>query len=167
MDTLTNPCQGYRTLSDGSRSARNTSGSITNDNSIYGWYRFTGDAGERLAEYELKWTNGIYRCASRAHGWLNGDYPGPSEGKVYREVCFTYNGQKCWQRTKIKIKNCGSFSVYLLNGMSYYVHGDYLRYCGVGETGEYLCKFFKVICLLSFSRVQEKAKCSYVANSLS
>ena len=97
-----------------------------------------GDAGDRLAEYELRWAYGVYRCSSRAHGWLNGDYPSPSDGKVYREVCFTYNGQKCWQRTKIKMKNCGSFSVYLLNGMSYYVHGDYLRYCGVGQTGEYL-----------------------------
>ena len=94
-----------------------------------------GDAGDRLAEYELKWADGVHRCASRAHGWLNGEYPSQSEGKVYREVCFTYNGTKCWQRTRIKIENCGNFSVYLFNGMSYYVDSDYLRYCSVGETG--------------------------------
>ena len=99
-----------------------------------------GDAGDRLAEYELKWADGVHRCASKAHGWLNGEYPSPTDGKVEREVCFAYNGQKCWQRTKIKMKNCGSFSVYLLNGMSYYVHSNYLRYCGVGETGEYFSK---------------------------
>ena len=135
VDTLSNPCQGYKNLSDASRSARNTLGPITNDNSIYGWYRFMGGAGDRLAEYELRWTNGTYRCASKAHGWLNGEYPSQSEGKVYREVCFTYSGTKCWQRTRIKIKNCGRFAVYLLNGMSYYKYADYLRYCGVGETG--------------------------------
>ena len=99
-----------------------------------------GDAGDRLAEYEVKWTNGVYRCASRAHGWLNGIYPSASDGKVYREVCFTYSGKRCWQRTRIKMKNCGSFSVYLLNGMSYYAQSNYLRYCGVGETGQYAIK---------------------------
>ena len=135
-DTLANPCQSYKTLSDASRSARSTSGPTTDDNSINGWYRFMGDAGDRLAEYEVKWANGVYRCGSRAHGWMKGEYPSPSDNKVDREVCFTYNGKKCWQRTKIKVKNCGNFSVYLLNGMSYYKNGDYLRYCGVGETGE-------------------------------
>ena len=88
----------------------------------------------------------MYRCASRAHGWLNGDYPSPSDDKVSREVCFTYNGTKCWQRTKIKMKNCGNFSVYLLNGMSYYKNGYFLRYCGVGETSEYFSLFVLASC---------------------
>ena len=94
-----------------------------------------------MAEYEVKSANGVYRCASRAHGWLNGEYPSPSEGKVYREVCFAYGGNRCWLRNRIKVKNCGSFAVYLLNDMSYYKHGDFPRYCGVGKTSEYLFYF--------------------------
>ena len=97
-----------------------------------------GDAGDKLAEYELKWNNGIYRCASRAHGWINGDLPSQSEGKVLRTVCFTYNGYRCWRRTTIKVRNCGNFYVYLLNGFSHYRYGDYLRYCCVNKTGEKL-----------------------------
>ena len=135
VDSLANPCKGYKQLSNSSRSARNTPGSFTNDNNIDGWYRFTGDAGDEMAEFEVRWDNGIYRCGSRAHGWLDGNLHSPSEGKVYRTVCFTYNGNNCWRRTRIKVKNCGNFFVYLLHGLSYYRYGDYVRYCGVGETG--------------------------------
>ena len=135
MDSLANPCQGYIQLSDESRSARNTSGIMANDHNIDGWYRFTGGAGDRMAEYEVKWDNGIYRCGSQAHGWLNGNLPSPSEGKVAKEVCFAYGGNSCWRRTRIKVKNCGNFYVYLLQGFSYYKYDDHLRYCGVGETG--------------------------------
>ena len=137
-DLQSNPCAGYKILSDASRSARNTAWSVTNDNSIYGWYRFTGDAGDRLAEHEVKWTSGVYRCASYAHGWLNGNHPSTSDGKVYRDVCFTYIGNKCWRWTRIKVRNCGSFYVYLLNGFSHDWYGSYLRYCGVGKTGKFL-----------------------------
>ena len=138
MDNLGNPCQGYKNLTDASRSARYIAGWITNDNNVYGWYRFMGDAGDKLAEYELKWNNGIYRCTSRAHGWLNGDLPSQSEGKVLRTVCFTYNGNKCWRRTKTKIRNCGNFYVYLLDGLSHYRYSDNLRYCGINDTGKNL-----------------------------
>ena len=137
MDNLANPCQGYKTLSDASRSARSISLSTTNDNNIYGWYRFTGDAGDKMAEYEVRWKNSVYRCASRAHGWLNGALPSQTEGKVFRTVCFTYNRSNCWKKTTIKLMNCGNFYVYLLDGFSHYRFGDYLRYCGVGETGQY------------------------------
>ena len=134
---MVNPCQGYKTLTDASRSARYTVGSITNDNNIYGWYRFMGNAGDKMADHELRWTYNVYRCASRAHGWLNGALPSQSEGKVWRTVCFTYNGNNCWRKTKIKVRNCGNFYVYLLNGFSHDLYGTYLRYCGVKETGEY------------------------------
>ena len=138
VDSVANPCQGYKTLSDSSRSARSLAGSTTNDNNIYGWYRFMGDAGDKMAEYELNWNSGVYRCASLAHGWLNGKHPSPSERKVHRTVCFTYNGNNCWRKTKIKVRNCGNFYVYLLNGFSHDLYGTYFRYCGVKETGEFL-----------------------------
>ena len=135
VDSLANPCQGYKNLSDASRSARNTPKAFASDNSIDGWYRFTGDTGERMAEYEVRWDSGIFRCGSRAHGWLNGNLPTQPEGKVYRRACFTRNGMQCWRRTRIKVRNCGDFFVYLLHGFSHYRFGSYLRYCGVGETG--------------------------------
>ena len=121
--------------------------SFTNDNGINGWYRFTGSAGDRLAENEPKWASGVYRCASRAHGWLNGIHPNASEGKVYREVCFTHSGNKCWRKTRVKVKNCGGdFYVYLLHGFAHGLDGEYQRYCGVGVAGEYL--YIQSICLL-------------------
>ena len=135
VDSLANPCKGYQQLSNASRSARNTPASFTNDNSLDGWYRFTGVVGDRMAEYQVRWDNGIYRCGSRAHGWLNGNLPTASDGKVFRRACFAKNGRNCWRRTKVKVKNCGNFFVYLLHGFSHYRYGDYLRYCGVGKTG--------------------------------
>ena len=136
VDSLANPCYGYAHLSDASRSARSTLRYYKNDNDItHGWYRFTGDAGDMMAQHEVRWDTSTYRCGSLAHGWLNGKLPNPSEGKVYRTVCFTHNGNSCWWSTKIKVKNCGNFFVYLLHGFSHFWYGGYLRYCGVGETG--------------------------------
>ena len=136
VDSLANPCYGYSQLSDASRSVRSTPGYYTDDTGIsQGWYRFTGDAGDRMAEHAVKWDTYTYRCGSLAHGWLNGNLPSTYQGKIYRTVCFTRHGNNCWWSTKIKVKNCGNFFVYLLHGFSHYWYGGYLRYCGVGKTG--------------------------------
>eukprot|EP00112_Aurelia_sp_Birch-Aquarium-sp1_P009532 Seg2086.2 transcript_id=Seg2086.2/GoldUCD/mRNA.D3Y31 product="Pancreatic secretory granule membrane major glycoprotein GP2" protein_id=Seg2086.2/GoldUCD/D3Y31 len=123
-------------ISDSSRSVLSTDGTYTHDQSINGWYRFSGNAGTQMIDYEPLWQSGVYRCKALALGWLSGKHPNESEGKVSRTVCFSYNGNKCWHPTTIKVKNCGNFYVYWLKGRYRLPESRYMRYCGAGDTGE-------------------------------
>ena len=70
-----------------------------------GWYRFTGAAGERMADYPP----GAEKCGTFWTGWLDGGHPGPEDGEVTRTVYFG-------QRTiNVKVINCsGDYFVYNL-----------------------------------------------------
>lgn len=91
-----------------------------------GWYRFnswgTGFAMPTQA------TN-PFDCGTHAGGWLNGRNPAVADGKVSRQVCFSWSGQPCWANTQIEVVNCGEFYLYNLPN----VPGNCLRYCGDGS----------------------------------
>ena len=87
-----------------------------------GWYRFTGGAGDRLAES----CPPTRRCGTHAPGWLNGAHPTQAEGVVTREVCYHWSGSCCRWRNNIKVKNCGAFYVYQFQKPP----ACSLRYCG-------------------------------------
>ena len=133
VDNLANPCIGYKQLTDASRSIRKVAHSYTNDYNINGWHRFTGDAGNKIADQEVRWT--MSRCSAYSQGWMDGTHPKVSDGKVLRTVCFAYGSYNCWRSTTIKVQNCGGFYVYLLGLLNDCQQGHYMRYCGDGETG--------------------------------
>jgi len=87
-----------------------------------GWYRFEGAAGTRMATSCTPQD----RCNTRATSWLNGQHPTVAEGQVSRQVCFHYGANCCGWTTNIKVRNCGSYYVYHLDG----VPACNARYCG-------------------------------------
>lgn len=92
------------------------------------WYRFTGKAGTRMAKKCVP----IKRCGTSAPGWLNGSHPeDEDEGEVNRTVCFHWKNDCCHWKTKIKVRNCGSFYLYYLKRNPW--GGCSFRYCGNGK----------------------------------
>ena len=88
------------------------------------WYRFSGAAGNQMAESCVE----VYRCGTRYPGWLNGSLPTVNEWVVQRRVCFSAHFSCCYFSTYIRVRNCGGFYVYQLKPLTY----CYLRYCGNG-----------------------------------
>ena len=88
------------------------------------WYRFSGAAGNQMAESCVD----RYRCGTYFPGWLNGSHPTVNEGAVQRRVCFSYYvyGDCCSLSTYIRVRNCGGFFVYQLKPLT--VCNS--RYCG-------------------------------------
>lgn len=92
------------------------------------WYRFTGEAGTRMAKKCVP----VGRCGTNAPGWLNGTHPeDEDEGVVNRTVCFHWKNDCCHWKTAVKVRSCGGFYLYYLKrdpwgGCSY-------RYCGNGK----------------------------------
>ena len=105
-------CHGYTNLSSADRKITQIASSFLCDNTlVFGWYRFNGDAGTRMATTCPSFTLG--RCAALRQGWLSGTHPNAEEGEVSRKVCFTF--KTCCSRTvHVKVKNCGSYYVYRL-----------------------------------------------------
>ncbi len=58
---------------------------------------------------------------------MNGTHPTVSQGKVTREVCYTYSDDCCALSNNIEVVNCGQYYVYKLSQPPY---GCYVRYCG-------------------------------------
>ena len=103
-------CKTYKTINDAQRSV-SYKGSIKCDNGIAeGWYRFVGAAGDRIPES----APATYYCGTHAPGWLNGKHPTVAQGKVQRQVCYHWSGDKCRWKNDIEITNCGGFFVYKL-----------------------------------------------------
>ena len=125
------PCYFYSVLNDESRSVLKTSSSYTRD-TISGWYRFMGRAGDSMLDY-VPTTGSGYRCTANMPGYLSGQHPRGSDGVVSRTVCFAYSGYTCYTSTRIQVKNCGNYFVYNLNALT---NSNYMRYCGSGEVGE-------------------------------
>ena len=86
------------------------------------WYRFEGEAGTKMP------TTCVDRgkCGTSNPGWLNGVHPTVADGEVYRKVCFNAFSDCCYDRKRIRVKNCSSYYVYKLDSTP----GCDLRYCG-------------------------------------
>jgi len=121
-------CKHYQILSDPRRAlSYNQWYRNKCDNHLYGWYRFMGQAGNRMLNF-CPWVYGSgYRCGAYYEGWLLESHPSVYEGEVSRTVCFTrHHSCSCDYQKIIKVKNCGSFYVYWLDG----VPTCNVRYCG-------------------------------------
>ena len=92
------------------------------DRNLYGWYRFQGAAGTRMSTS----CPPVGRCGAATPGWLNGTHPTVAEGKVTRQVCFSWTSGCCEWSRNIQVRNCGAFYVYYFSG----VPTCSLRYCG-------------------------------------
>ena len=118
-------CKHYQILSEPTRAFSYKGYTSKCDSHLYGWYRFMGQAGNRMqssCSYGPR-----SRCGSHYQGWLLESHPSVYEGEVSRTVCFTRQYScYCRYRKTIKVKNCGSFYVYWLDG----VPACNLRYCG-------------------------------------
>ncbi|CAH3186610.1 unnamed protein product, partial [Porites evermanni] len=116
-------CQNYASVNSGDRNITYNSYYDYCDSGIGpGWFRFEGSAGTRMPTS----CPPTYRCGTDATGWLNGGHPTVADGQVSRQVCFHWSGSCCLWSTNIKVRNCGSYYVYYLNGTP----TCDLRYCG-------------------------------------
>lgn len=119
-------CQNYQSLTAADRKITYTTYHGYCDNSITeGWYRFEAAAGTRMPTSCMPSGN---RCGTHVIGWLTNGHPRVADGRVKKQVCFSYNGQCCFSNfsKNIYVTNCGSYYVYQLvrPGNCYY------RYCG-------------------------------------
>ena len=76
-----------------------------------GWYRITGGAGTKLADFDVA----NYHCGTVASGWMVGGHPTVFQGEVTRTVNFNYHRifGGSWRRS-IKVINCNTHYVYYL-----------------------------------------------------
>lgn len=122
------PCNSgnYQTLNSSDRLVGNTdqrSLKCDKRDLIRGWYRFTGDAGDKMPNTRPTSTR---RCGTHAPGWIDGGNPSVAAGEVTRKVCYYWSGVDCRWNNNIKVKNCGAFFVYKLRKPPV----CWLRYCG-------------------------------------
>ncbi|XP_068671272.1 uncharacterized protein [Montipora foliosa] len=122
------PCTSgsYQTINSSDRLVGNTdlrSLKCDKHDLIPGWYRFTGDAGDKIPNTRPPQT---LRCGTHAPGWIKGSNPAVADGDVTRTVCYFWSGNDCRWNNSIKVKNCGAFYVYELQKPPI----CWLRYCG-------------------------------------
>ncbi|CAH3190226.1 unnamed protein product, partial [Porites evermanni] len=103
-------CKNYTTLDQGSRKATSSAGTFC-DSILSGWHRFSGSAGKKMVTCCVEEN----KC-SKHPGWLNGTHPTVAQGKVTRRACFRKTSNCCQWSMNIKVRNCGDYFVYLLNG---------------------------------------------------
>ena len=116
-------CQNYASLNNADRKITYPYNHNYCDNGIGpGWFRFEGSAGTRMPTS----CQPYYRCGTRVTNWINGGHPSVAEGQVSRTVCFHWTSSCCQWSRSIKVRNCGSYYVYYLNG----IPTCYGRYCG-------------------------------------
>ncbi|CAH3182494.1 unnamed protein product [Porites lobata] len=116
-------CQNYASLNSYTRKITYSGSTGHCDSGIGpGWFRFSGSAGTRMPTSCPPYN----RCGTGATGWLNGGHPTVADGQVSRQVCFHWPSSCCHWSRNIKVRNCGSYYVYHLNG-SPVCNG---RYCG-------------------------------------
>ena len=115
-----------------------------------GWYRFQGDAGDKMPEQCVPQK----RCGTHAPGWLQGAHPSVAEGVVERKVCYHWSSNCCHWSNNIKVRNCGGFFVYELQKTPVCS----LRYCGNAQ-GTSRPKFTTpFICLLPTRIIFQNSK---------
>ena len=103
--------------------------SICDKKLVTGWYRFQGDAGDRMPDKCVL----RFRCGTKRPGWLNGTHPTIADGVVTRTVCFSGITNCCFRRHIIKVKNCSSYYVFELQRPR---SSWCLRYCGNAGAGK-------------------------------
>ena len=118
----TSECQNYGSLDSANRKITYSSRGYCDNGIGPGWFRFEGSAGTRMPTS----CPPIHRCGTSAPGWMNGGHPSVADGQVIRTVCFHSYDKCCYWSTNIKVRNCGSYYVYYLNGTPTCA----LRYCG-------------------------------------
>ena len=121
-------CKYYQVLSDQSRSvAYHDWSSFRCDKELFGWYRFMGQAGNRMLTFCPAGQQSHYKCGSFYQGWLQGSHPGQNDGTVMKTVCFSpHSSCHCSYSKKIYVRNCGEFYVYWLDATP----ACNVRYCG-------------------------------------
>ena len=104
-------CQNYGSLNSGDRKITYPNYNGCCDSAIGpGWFRFEGSAGTRMPTS----CPPTHRCNTYVTGWLNGGHPTVADGQVSRTACFHWSGNCCLWSTNIKVRNCGSYYVYLV-----------------------------------------------------
>ncbi|XP_004691792.1 PREDICTED: pancreatic secretory granule membrane major glycoprotein GP2 [Condylura cristata] len=107
------PCQNYTVLDEPFRSIENAGETISCDNTLFGWYRFVGEGGDRMPETCIP----PFRCQAASPMWLNGTHPSVGEGIVNRTVCAHWSGNCCLWKSQVQVKSCpGQYYVYHLHG---------------------------------------------------
>ena len=86
--------------------------------------------GSRMSHKCVK----LFHCGTHAPGWLTGAHPLITEGAVMRQVCFHWNGDCCYFKQQILVRNCEDFYVYELPG----TEKSFLRYCGNSKKHHHL-----------------------------
>ena len=148
----TDGCSNYKTLSNEDRSIyHNDWSSYRCDIFLYGWYRFTGNAGERLLSTCPAVLSALNNsCGTYYKGWLNNQQlPKVEEGAVNRSVCFSEPGScACSFERGIRVRNCGGFYVYHLDA----VQKCNARYCSKKSRSLFLHLFichYKIVTEIS------------------
>jgi len=152
VKTKPSPCsQGYKELTSAHRSINSEGGTYRDmpitgswrnresyntslDWAGNGWYRFTGEAGTKMA------TNfpGYNKCGTDYPGYLkidskNQTLPTENEGEKTMTVCFgaewnEYTRNTCSKKIDVKVLNCKDYFIYHLHfNIGYYNIGTY---CG-------------------------------------
>ena len=118
-------CSNYKFLIESNRARTyfNTS-TVLCDTSLSGWYRFSGKAGNQMADSCVDYKH----CGTAAPGWINGGHPSVADRVVSRTVCFRSKSNCCKWSIVISVRNCGGFFVYWLHRPP---HCNF-RYCGSG-----------------------------------
>ena len=120
-------CQNYQSLSNADRKVSSGNQYLCDNGLATGWYRFQGAAGTRMPTS----CTPERKCGTDATGWLRGGHPAVADGRVTRQVCFSWFSNCClysdsrWSKY-IQVRNCGSFFVYYLSSTP----ECKLRYCG-------------------------------------
>ena len=124
FDFAVDPCYEYKNLSHRKRKSNYNTPDHGGgcDKGPDGWYRFAGAAGTKMPTTRVP----AYRCSTTYSGWLNGAHSTVEDGEVLREVCFSDNSMGCKHNTQISVKNCSSYYIYKLYGLSQCPS----RYCG-------------------------------------
>ena len=108
-------CQNYLKLTDSRRNSL-TLWTLCDNELVPNWYRFTNDAGTTMRTS----CPAMDACGTVKPGWLDGDHPSASDGRVTRKVCFKdvvgVQPNCCHSSAFIKVRNCSSYIVYYLNG---------------------------------------------------
>ncbi|CAH3189034.1 unnamed protein product, partial [Porites evermanni] len=94
------------------------------------WYRFTGEAGDKMATADSNGTDCITSpsCGAKFPGYLDGDHPADLKvgESVKRTVCFSDDRDCCVRRQEIEILKCKDFFIYKLPKVPF----RRARYCG-------------------------------------
>eukprot|EP00795_Rhopilema_esculentum_P010796 gene10796-19600_t len=141
-------CKYYQVLSNNDRAVTFSDvSSYRCDKELFGWYRFMGNAGNRMMNScPAKLGVSSNRCGSFLQGWIqNGALPSVSDGVVARSVCFSpYHSCYCSSTKSIMIRNCGTFHVYWLDSVPLCNS----RYCGIKD------KSSVVSCTQNYMRIE-------------